>query len=156
MIWIFCAIQICATSNSLFWNFNQSLFWAYKIWNWSVCILVKEFKKASINGKQYGFDDGEIDLSWNRFHDGQFKFSDESLINDFKQDNPHVNMFLKILALNHTVMPEYEDVIIDEVVTQKKTSAVSSMKYQARFTKFRHVCSRVHFNLLNVLWPFRG
>lgn len=76
---------------------------------------IMEFKKASINGVKYGFDEGEIDMNWNPYYDGMFKFSDDRLPDDFKSGDPHINLFLKILALNHTVMPEYEEIIKDEI-----------------------------------------
>ena len=87
-----------------------------------------EFKKAFINGVTYGFDEGEIDFSWNRFWDQNFKFSDPKLPKEFKAGNSDVDLFLKILALNHTVMPEYEEIIVDEV--EQKVDQLGTMKYQ--------------------------
>ena len=52
---------------------------------------VMEFKKAFINGTKYGFDEGEIDLSWNRFHDGKFSFTDATLVHDFRGNNMREN-----------------------------------------------------------------
>ena len=88
-----------------------------------------EFKKAFINGVTYGFDEGEIDFSWNRFWDRNFKFSDPKLPKEFKAGNLEVDLFLKVLALNHTVMPEYEEIIVEEV--EQKTNQLGTMKYQA-------------------------
>jgi phospholipid-translocating ATPase len=87
---------------------------------------IMEFKKAYIGGRIYGNGSQPVDFSWNRHHNGEFSFTDQSLIDDFRKGNEHVNRFLKILALNHTVMPEYTEVDIDG------SGAPASMLYQAQ------------------------
>ena len=94
---------------------------------------VMEFKKCFIDGKIYGKDEGIIDLSWNKYNDRNFTFSDESIVTDFRDSRAGVDRFLKILALNHTVMPEFEEIdLMDEEGTKEQRNPESTMKYQAQ------------------------
>ena len=97
---------------------------------------VMEFKKCAVGGKIFGYDEGEISMHWNKYYDKNFTFSDERLINEFRDGNRDMDLFLKILALNHTVMPEFEeiDLLADENASRSSRGKMdgSTMKYQAQ------------------------
>ena len=92
---------------------------------------VMEFKKCFVDGRIYGKEEGIIDLNWNKFNDRNFTFSDEAIITDFRDGKQGINRFLKILALNHTVMPEFEEIDLMKE-NAKSRSQESTMKYQAQ------------------------
>merc|ERR1712131_390307 len=97
---------------------------------------VMEFKKCAVGGKIFGYDEGEISMHWNKYYEKNFTFSDERLINDFRDGNRDMDLFLKILALNHTVMPEFEeiDLLAEDNTSQSSRGKMdgSTMKYQAQ------------------------
>merc|ERR550519_1068167 len=79
------------------------------------------FNKCSINGKCYGdiIDDktGEpidvdehtkrVDFSDNKFYEPNFHFYDQSLLDEIGNGNEDTQLFFRVLALCHTVMPDY-------------------------------------------------
>ncbi|XP_055843321.1 probable phospholipid-transporting ATPase IM [Episyrphus balteatus] len=84
---------------------------------------VMTFNKCSINGRSFGdvYDPrtGEIletsddiplvDFSSNVEYEPTFKWHDQTLLDAVKSDEGHVHTFFRLLALCHTVMPEYVD-----------------------------------------------
>ncbi|XP_055909383.1 phospholipid-transporting ATPase ID isoform X2 [Eupeodes corollae] len=84
---------------------------------------VMTFNKCSINGKSFGdvYDSrtGEVieitddiplvDFSSNVEYEPAFKWHDRTLLDAVKSDEEHVHTFFRLLALCHTVMPEYVD-----------------------------------------------
>jgi phospholipid-translocating ATPase len=48
-----------------------------------------------------------VDFSENRFHEAAFQFYDENLLAEVKKGNTHTHLFFRVLALCHTVMPDY-------------------------------------------------
>lgn len=84
---------------------------------------VMTFNKCSVNGKSYGdvYDPrtGEIieniddtplvDFSSNVEYEKTFRWHDQTLLDAVKSDDKHVHTFFRLLALCHTVMPEYVD-----------------------------------------------
>ena len=75
-------------------------------------------------------------MHWNKYYDKNFTFSDERLINEFRDGNRDMDLFLKILALNHTVMPEFEeiDLLAEDNASRSSRGKMdgSTMKYQAQ------------------------
>ncbi|VDM48034.1 unnamed protein product [Toxocara canis] len=80
---------------------------------------IMAFNKCSINGRSYGdlYDArGElmeitetspaIDFSKNKWYEPNFKFYDQTLLEDTKKGLQEVTEFWRLLALCHTVMPE--------------------------------------------------
>jgi len=82
---------------------------------------IMTFNKCSINGRSYGdvidqatgepvdLDEHskKVDFSFNHFYEPTFEFYDQNLLNEVKAGNPDTHMFYRLLALCHTVMPEY-------------------------------------------------
>ena len=50
-----------------------------------------------------------MDFSNNPMAEPDFKFYDKSLLDDVKRGDPNVHEFFRLLALCHTVMPEYKE-----------------------------------------------
>ena len=50
-----------------------------------------------------------VDFSDNPMAEPDFKFYDKSLLDDVKRGDPNVHEFFRLLALCHTVMPEYKE-----------------------------------------------
>ena len=50
-----------------------------------------------------------MDFSDNPMAEPDFKFYDKSLLDDVKRGDPNVHEFFRLLALCHTVMPEYKE-----------------------------------------------
>ena len=50
-----------------------------------------------------------VDFSNNPMAEPDFKFYDKSLLDDVKRGDPNVHEFFRLLALCHTVMPEYKE-----------------------------------------------
>ena len=48
-----------------------------------------------------------MDFSQNRFFEPSFQFYDESLLAEVKKGNLDTHLFFRVLALCHTVMPDY-------------------------------------------------
>eukprot|EP00123_Amoebidium_parasiticum_P018387 comp24187_c0_seq2/m.44324 comp24187_c0_seq2/g.44324 ORF comp24187_c0_seq2/g.44324 comp24187_c0_seq2/m.44324 type:complete len:1154 (-) comp24187_c0_seq2:702-4163(-) len=87
---------------------------------------VMRFLKCSIHGKQYGKGFTEaakaamarkglrardsmympVDFSSNPYHDPDFVFYDQELFDEAKEEEPHVDAFMRLLALCHTVQAE--------------------------------------------------
>lgn len=84
---------------------------------------IMTFNKCSINGRSFGdvidLRTGEvveisdaiepIDFSFNPEYEPDFKWYDRSLLDAIKADQEHAHNFFRLLALCHTVMPEYVD-----------------------------------------------
>jgi len=77
---------------------------------------VMEFHQCSINGKSYGTaaDEDEqnrqaVDFSYNQLADPNFQFYDQSLIDNIKLGDEKIAEFFRLIAINHTVMPDYDD-----------------------------------------------
>merc|ERR1719481_740640 len=82
---------------------------------------IMTFNKCSINGRSYGdvidqatgepvdLDEHskKVDFSFHHFYEPSFEFYDQTLLNEVKAGNPDTHMFYRLLALCHTVMPEY-------------------------------------------------
>merc|ERR1719341_2856174 len=82
---------------------------------------IMTFNKCSINGRSYGdiIDEStgepveldehskKVDFTFNHFYEPTFEFYDQNLLNEVKAGNPDTHMFYRLLALCHTVMPEY-------------------------------------------------
>jgi len=82
---------------------------------------IMTFNKCSINGQVYGdiIDErtGEpvdvdehtrkVDFTANKFHEPEFHFYDESLLQNIREGNEMCHLFFRVLALCHTVMPEH-------------------------------------------------
>ena len=50
-----------------------------------------------------------MDFTDNPMAEPDFKFYDKSLLDDVKRGDPNVHEFFRLLALCHTVMPEYKE-----------------------------------------------
>lgn len=50
-----------------------------------------------------------MDFSSNPMYEPSFQFFDKTLLDDVRRGNPHVQEFFRLLALCHTVMPEWKD-----------------------------------------------
>ena len=50
-----------------------------------------------------------MDFSDNPMAEPDFKFYDKSLLDDVRKGDPNVHEFFRLLALCHTVMPEYKE-----------------------------------------------
>lgn len=50
-----------------------------------------------------------VDFSFNTHYEPEFKWFDKSLLDAVKSDEEHAHNFFRLLALCHTVMPEYKD-----------------------------------------------
>ena len=50
-----------------------------------------------------------VDFTDNPMAETDFKFYDKSLLDDVKRGDPNVHEFFRLLALCHTVMPEYKE-----------------------------------------------
>ena len=50
-----------------------------------------------------------MDFTDNPMAEPEFKFYDKSLLDDVKRGDPNVHEFFRLLALCHTVMPEYKE-----------------------------------------------
>jgi hypothetical protein len=48
-----------------------------------------------------------VDFSQNRFFEPSFQFYDDSLLLEVKKGNAETHLFFRVLALCHTVMPDY-------------------------------------------------
>jgi len=85
---------------------------------------IMTFNKCSIKGKVYGNvpesqqggassetdeEPTRVDFSDNPMAEPDFKFYDKSLLDDVKRGDPNVHEFFRLLALCHTVMPEYKE-----------------------------------------------
>ncbi|BFZ02549.1 hypothetical protein BsWGS_05588 [Bradybaena similaris] len=83
---------------------------------------IMTFNKCSINGKSYGDPvDNEgnaleitektpkVDFSWNPYAEKDFDFYDPKLVDEVNSNNEMSNLFFRLLALCHTVMPEIKD-----------------------------------------------
>merc|ERR1719259_1305426 len=84
---------------------------------------IMTFNKCSINGRSFGdiLDEvtGEpidldehskkVDFSANHFFEPTFEFYDKNLLTEVKSGNPDTHSFFRLLALCHTVMPQYND-----------------------------------------------
>merc|ERR1712223_946931 len=86
---------------------------------------IMTFNKCSIKGKVYGntpenqqgggrgseMDEEPtlVDFSDNPMAEPDFKFYDKSLLDDVRKGDPNVHEFFRLLALCHTVMPEYKE-----------------------------------------------
>jgi len=84
---------------------------------------IMTFNKCSINGRSFGdiLDEvtGEpidldehskkVDFSANHFFEPTFEFYDKNLLTAVKSGNPDTHSFFRLLALCHTVMPQYND-----------------------------------------------
>ncbi|XP_055326989.1 phospholipid-transporting ATPase ID isoform X5 [Sitodiplosis mosellana] len=84
---------------------------------------IMTFNKCSINGRAFGdiidLSTGEIlestenlrpiDFSFNPEFEPEFKWFDTSLVDAVQADEEHTHTFFRLLALCHTVMPEYKD-----------------------------------------------
>jgi len=83
---------------------------------------IMTFNKCTIAGIEYGdlMDDktGEpidleikrkVDFSRNEYYEPSFNFYDVSLLNEVNRGNEDCQMFFRILALCHTVMPDYSN-----------------------------------------------
>merc|ERR1712223_794614 len=86
---------------------------------------IMTFNKCSIKGKVYGntpenqqgggrgseMDEEPtlLDFSDNPMAEPDFKFYDKSLLDDVRKGDPNVHEFFRLLALCHTVMPEYKE-----------------------------------------------
>ncbi|XP_065363251.1 probable phospholipid-transporting ATPase IM isoform X3 [Calliphora vicina] len=82
---------------------------------------IMTFNKCSINGRTYGdvFDlrTGEVveindtvepvDFSANPEYEPEFRWYDKTLLDAVRSDEEHAHNFFRLLALCHTVMPEY-------------------------------------------------
>jgi len=82
---------------------------------------IMTFNKCSINGQCYGdiIDDktGEpidvdehtkrVDFSDNKYYEPNFHFYDRSLLDEIENGNEQAQLFFRVLALCHTVMPDY-------------------------------------------------
>ncbi|KAL7021494.1 hypothetical protein ACKWTF_011893 [Chironomus riparius] len=84
---------------------------------------IMTFNKCSINGRAYGDvidlrtgdiieineDTKPIDFSFNPYYEADFKWFDRELLNAVRADETHAHNFFRLLALCHTVMPEYKE-----------------------------------------------
>ncbi|CAG5125541.1 unnamed protein product, partial [Candidula unifasciata] len=83
---------------------------------------IMTFNKCSINGKSYGDPvDNEgnaveitektpkVDFSWNPYAEKGFDFYDQKLVDEVKRNSEMTNLFFRLLALCHTVMPEIKE-----------------------------------------------
>ncbi|XP_075154289.1 ATPase phospholipid transporting 8B isoform X3 [Haematobia irritans] len=82
---------------------------------------IMTFNKCSINGRTYGdiidYRTGEVieitdditpvDFSANPEYEPEFRWYDTSLLDAVRSDEEHAHNFFRLLALCHTVMPEY-------------------------------------------------
>lgn len=50
-----------------------------------------------------------IDFSFNPEFEPDFKWFDSTLVDAIQADEEHAHNFFRLLALCHTVMPEYKD-----------------------------------------------
>lgn len=50
-----------------------------------------------------------IDFSYNPYYENDFKWYDRELISAVRADEAHAHNFFRLLALCHTVMPEYKN-----------------------------------------------
>jgi len=82
---------------------------------------IMTFNKCSIHGRCYGDvldDQGEplslneqsrkVDFSSNPYHESSFVWYDQGMLDEVKAGNPDAHTFYRLLALCHTVMPEYD------------------------------------------------
>jgi len=82
---------------------------------------IMTFNKCSIHGRCYGDildDQGEqlglnehsrrVDFSSNPYHESAFVWYDQGMLDEVKAGNPDAHTFYRLLALCHTVMPEYD------------------------------------------------
>lgn len=80
------------------------------------------FNKCSINGTRYGDvldENGEVmepheglpltDFSSNPHADPNFRFYDPKLLTEIQNNDQHCELFFRVLALCHTVMPDEKD-----------------------------------------------
>lgn len=51
----------------------------------------------------------QIDFSFNPEYEPEFKWFDTTLLDAVQADEEHAHTFFRLLALCHTVMPEYKD-----------------------------------------------
>ena len=75
---------------------------------------IMTFNKCSIKGKVYGnMPENEepslVDFSNNPLAEAQFKFYDKSLLDHVRKGDSNAQKFFRLLALCHTVMPEYKE-----------------------------------------------
>uniref|UniRef100_A0A1I8PSV1 Phospholipid-transporting ATPase n=1 Tax=Stomoxys calcitrans TaxID=35570 RepID=A0A1I8PSV1_STOCA len=82
---------------------------------------IMTFNKCSINGRTYGDiidlrtgevieitdDIAPVDFSANPEYEPEFRWYDRSLLDAVRSDEEHAHNFFRLLALCHTVMPEY-------------------------------------------------
>lgn len=54
-------------------------------------------------------DTRPIDFSFNPYYETDFKWYDRELLSAVRADETHAHNFFRVLALCHTVMPEYKD-----------------------------------------------
>ncbi|KAL7021489.1 hypothetical protein ACKWTF_011893 [Chironomus riparius] len=66
--------------------------------------------------EKYEYKDGyfehdtkPIDFSFNPYYEADFKWFDRELLNAVRADETHAHNFFRLLALCHTVMPEYKE-----------------------------------------------
>ncbi|KAG5672680.1 hypothetical protein PVAND_002791 [Polypedilum vanderplanki] len=84
---------------------------------------IMTFNKCSITGRSYGDvidlrtgdiveiteDTRPVDFSFNPYYEPEFKWYDRELLNAVRADETHAHNYFRLLALCHTVMPEYKD-----------------------------------------------
>jgi len=83
---------------------------------------IMTFNKCTINGQNYGdvldatgepidLDEHtkKVDFSFNTYFETQFEFYDQTLLNEVRTGNTDTHTFFRLLALCHTVMPQYNE-----------------------------------------------
>ncbi|XP_046801567.1 probable phospholipid-transporting ATPase IM isoform X3 [Lucilia cuprina] len=104
---------------------------------------IMTFNKCSINGRTYGdvFDlrTGEVveitdtvepvDFSANPEYEPEFRWYDRTLLDAVRSDEEHAHNFFRLLALCHTVMPEYvEDRLEYQAQSPDESALVSAAR----------------------------
>ncbi|XP_022669061.1 probable phospholipid-transporting ATPase IM [Varroa jacobsoni] len=101
---------------------------------------IMTFNKASIQGRLYGEiidpSTGEpmevteemvpVDFSANVDYEAKFKFYDQTLLDDVRKGEPHVQSYFRILALCHTVMSEVKDGVLEYQAQSPDEEALTS------------------------------
>ena len=69
-----------------------------------------------------------MDFSDNPMAEPEFKFYDKSLLDDVRKGDPNVHEFFRLLALCHTVMPEYKEGKNNGILRSINTVRSSNLK----------------------------
>lgn len=70
-----------------------------------------------------------LDFSWNKWSTLKFKFYDKRLVDDTKKGDEMVQMYWRLIALCHTVIPDYKD---DKLLYQAQSPDEEALTMAAR------------------------